>query len=140
MLSLFIIFIGTFWESGMDIISSPQNFKNSRWHYIALYFDKKGWHYFGMNFWDNTIAWRNKWKNRDPNQGEAFPFSSRFLVTFFDGWHVVKFIWLMHFFTAIVCYKPITTYLLLDILLLYVSFGIGHDLFWKLMKGQATTS
>ncbi len=137
MLSLFIIFIGTFWESGMDIISSPQNFKNSRWHSIALFFEAKGWKFIGINFWDNTISWRNKWKNRDPNQGEAFPFSSRFLVTFCDGWHVVKFIWLMHFFAAIVFYKPLTTYFLADILLLYIAFGIGHDLFWKLMKGKA---
>jgi len=38
-------------------------------------------------FWNPAISWRNKWKNGDPAQGEAFPFSSTVFCPFLDGWH-----------------------------------------------------
>jgi hypothetical protein len=135
MLSVIILFIGTFWETGMDIIGFPQNYKGSRWQHLAQYFDNKGWKFLGNSFWDNSIAWRNKWKNKDPKQGEAFPFSSSFLGVICDGWHVVKYLWLLHLFAAIVFYQPITPYFLVDMIILYTSFGLGHEIFWRLMKG-----
>lgn len=137
MLSVLLIFIGTFWETGMDIMSFPQNYKGSRWQQLALFFDRSGWKKLGNNFWDATIAWRNKWKNRDPKQGEAFPLSSTMLVHFCDGWHVAKLCWLMHVFAAIVFYQPMTNYFIVDIVLLYSSFGFGHEFFWWAMKGKA---
>lgn len=138
MISAILIFIGTFWETGMDIIGFPQNYKNSRWQQLANYFDKKGWHNIGSKFWDNSISWKNKWKNQTPEQGEAFPLSSSLLGFLCDGWHITKLFWLLHVFAAVVFYKPITNYFVLDINLLYFSFGLGHEFFWRVMKGWAT--
>ena len=42
----------------------------------------------GNWFFDESIAWKNKWKNRDPNQGERFLGSSTFLVFLTSGWHL----------------------------------------------------
>ena len=46
-------------------------------------------HYSGNNqFLNPDLSWRNKWKNGDPAQGEAFPGSSTIFVSFTDGWHL----------------------------------------------------
>jgi hypothetical protein len=37
-------------------------------------------------------SWRNKYKNRDPNQGPAFPGATTWLVWLTDAWHLVKFL------------------------------------------------
>lgn len=133
MISICILFLGTFWEVSMDIIGVKHNYEQSIWKTLALWLDKRRLYRLGSLFWDNSIAWSNKWKNLDPQEGEVFPGSSTFLVTFMDGWHLVKFIWLMHLFTCIVLYEPISSYFLLDILILYTIFGIGHEFFWKLV-------
>jgi hypothetical protein len=39
---------------------------------------------------DPGISWKNKWKNADPQEGEAFPFSSTALVAATDAWHCFK--------------------------------------------------
>ena len=40
-------------------------------------------------YWNPTTAsWKNKWKNGDPTQGEAFFGSSSFLVWTTDGFHL----------------------------------------------------
>ena len=46
----------------------------------------------GLNnkFWNPSISWGNKWKNRDIKQGERFWGSSRWFVKFTDGWHLIK--------------------------------------------------
>jgi hypothetical protein len=38
-------------------------------------------------FWDPALSWRNKYKNGDPAQGEAFPGSSTIFVAATDGYH-----------------------------------------------------
>lgn len=38
-------------------------------------------------FWDPSISWRNKYKNGDPSQGEAFLGSSTIFVAATDGYH-----------------------------------------------------
>lgn len=58
--------------------------------------DKLQFHYYEVkeifpnindNFWNPDISYKNKWKNGDPMQGEAFWGSSRWFVCFTDGWH-----------------------------------------------------
>ena len=43
-------------------------------------------------FWDKTMSWKNKWKNGDKKQGEAFFGSSTVFVIFTDGWHHTDFL------------------------------------------------
>lgn len=137
MVSLILIFCGTFWEASMDIIGQKHNYEQSRWKLLADYFDRRNMQLFGNQFWDNSIAWRNKWKMNDPMNGEAFFGSSTVFVSVIDGWHFVKFIWLIHVFLAIIMFDHITDYLLIDLLLLYFAFGVGHELFLRLLKINA---
>jgi hypothetical protein len=39
-------------------------------------------------YWDNSISWRNKHKNGDPQQGPAFPFSRTALAFTTDAFHL----------------------------------------------------
>lgn len=39
---------------------------------------------------DPAETWVRKWKNGDPNQGEAFPLSSSLLVFFTDPYHKIR--------------------------------------------------
>lgn len=41
-------------------------------------------------FWDNSISWRNKYKNGDPSQGRAFPFSRSVLAWTTDAFHLFR--------------------------------------------------
>ncbi len=138
MTSLLILFFGTFWEASMDILGQKHNYKSSKWQTLANYFDKKGLKKLGNTFWDNSIAWRNKWKNGDPKCGERFPGSSTVFSTVMDGWHFTKFVWLVHVFMAIALFESFTDHLLLDLVILYVTFGIGHECFLHLLKKRPT--
>lgn len=126
--------MGTFWEVSMDIIGVKHNYDQSRWKILADYFDRKNMKKFGNQFWDNSIAWTNKWKNKNPQDGEAYLGSSTIFVTIVDGWHLVKFVWLMHVFTAIILFERISGYLIVDVMILYLAFGIGHEFFGHLLK------
>ncbi len=47
--------------------------------------------YPAMRNWaDPGVSWKNKWKNGDPAQGEAFFLSSTALVALTDAWHLFK--------------------------------------------------
>lgn len=120
----------------MDIMGSRHNYEKSVWKNIARWFDNKGWHRLGNQFWDNSVAWRNKWKNLDPSQGEAFWGSSHMFVIFMDGWHVAKFMWLMHLFSAMVLFQSFSGYLLLDMICLIAAFASGHEFFFRLLQFQ----
>jgi hypothetical protein len=134
MISVIIIFLGTFWEASMDIVGQKHNYESSKWKFIADYFDRKKIHFLGNRFWDNSVAWTNKWKNNDPKNGEAFLGSSTIFGCFVDGWHLTKFLWLIHVFSAVILFKPISDYFLVDLVILYAVFGLGHEFFWKLLK------
>ncbi|MGH1362988.1 MAG: hypothetical protein ACRBF0_05475 [Calditrichia bacterium] len=136
MATLLLIFFGTFWEASMDLIGTPHNFEASVWKKLANWFDAQGRSALGNRFWDNRLAWRNKWKDGDPANGPAFPGASTVFVTFMDGWHVVKFFWLMHVFAAIVFYEPISGYFFVDMLIIYCAFGLGHELFFLLLQDK----
>ena len=123
-----------FWEASMDIISDERNYDKSIWKLVANYFDSRGIHSLGNQFWDNSVSWANKWKNHNPEQGETFAGSSTIFVTFMDGWHLIKFIWLIHIFAAIVFYSPITDYFIIDLLVYYLTYGVGHEAFSRLIR------
>ena len=53
------------------------------------------------NWLDPQTSWRNKWKNGDPVQGEAFLFSSTALVALTDAWHLAKAIAILCILLAI---------------------------------------
>ena len=139
MISIVILFLGMFWESSMDIIGDERNFNRSVWKRIADFFDNRNIRALGNQFWDNKVSWANKWKNKNPAQGEAFFGSSTIFVSIMDGWHLLKFIWLIHMFAAIVFYTQITDYFLIDIMILYGVFGVGHEFFRRILiiKRQA---
>lgn len=50
---------------------------------------------------DPQLSWRNKWRNGDARQGEAFPFSSTSLVGLTDAWHCAKSLWIACILLAI---------------------------------------
>ena len=51
---------------------------------------------------DPRLSWRNKWRNGDPKQGEAFPLSSTALVATTDAWHCAKSLWIDCMLLAII--------------------------------------
>lgn len=44
----------------------------------------------GNSFWDESIAWKNKWKDGDPSKGEKYIGSSTVFVFATSGWHLVQ--------------------------------------------------
>jgi hypothetical protein len=42
--------------------------------------------------WAANDAWRNKYKDRDPSQGPAFPLADTLLVAFTDLWHFANLV------------------------------------------------
>ena len=43
-------------------------------------------------FWDNSLSWRNKYRNGDPAQGAKFPLSTTALAWMTDGYHLSRMI------------------------------------------------
>lgn len=50
MISLLIIFLGTFWEASMDIVGQKHNYENSRLKFVADYFDRKKIFFWEIRF------------------------------------------------------------------------------------------
>lgn len=123
----------------MDIIGTKHNYDQSRWKLLADYFDRKNIKNLGNQFWDNSIAWKNKWKNHNPKDGEAYFGSSTILVPITDGWHLTKFIWLMHILAAVISFEQISNYFIVDLVALYLVFGIGHEFFRYLLILKTAT-
>lgn len=136
MLSAFILFLGMFWEAAMDKIAVPHHYEHSMWKQLADYMDRKGAIRWGNRFWDNRIAWTNKWRNGDPVQGERFWGSSHVFVFLMDGWHVVKTLWLLHLVLAIVCYQPLTPFWYADVILFIGIYGLGHHLSFLYLQNK----
>lgn len=117
----------------MDIIGTKHNYDQSRWKLLADYFDRKNIKLLGNQFWDNSIAWKNKWKNHNPKDGEVYFGSSTLFVPITDGWHLTKFIWLMHILATVILFERISNYFIVDLVILYLVFGIGHEFFRHLL-------
>ena len=57
------------------------------WHYDEF---KNTFPNANDKYWDPRLSWRNKWKNGNPANGEAFWGSSTFLVWTTDGYHLMR--------------------------------------------------
>jgi 2-oxoglutarate dehydrogenase E2 component (dihydrolipoamide succinyltransferase) len=77
----------------------------------------------------NMVAWRNKHKNGDPDQGPAFFMSKGSLVFLTDLWHLTKTIMIITYSCAIVFYEPIFNHLI-DITLFWIYFGTIFTIFY----------
>lgn len=136
MLSAIILFLGMFWESAMDKIAVAHHFEHSIWKQLADYMDRKGATRWGNQFWDNRIAWTNKWRKGDPAQGERFWGSSHIFVFLMDGWHTVKFIWILHLIVAILVYQPLCPFWYADAAILFFIYGLGHHLSFLYLQNR----
>lgn len=99
-------------------------------------------HYLGSNpFWQPDISWKNKYRNRDPSQGQSF--IGRYFVAFTDGWHMLKMV--QHFFLfssfpllSIAIHNTYSIYhwwtFVLVALGLLVLRGIGFTIVYSLFK------
>ena len=58
-----------------------------------------------LNYWWNpSISWRNKYKNKDPEQGEAFLGSTTVFCFLTDAWHFAQFIYLRSIMAVVVLF------------------------------------
>lgn len=92
--------------------------------------DHYGHSIFRGSWWDKSTSWRNKWKNGDPANGEAFPGSSTVLVFTTDAWHLFNMVQYTAFFLAVVLYQPVFSWWV-DFLIGRVAFGLVFELFYK---------
>ncbi|MBC8315548.1 MAG: hypothetical protein H8E51_08590 [Bacteroidetes bacterium] len=107
-----------------------------QFHFSASIFKNKG------HWWNPKDSWKNKYKNRDPNQGEAFPGSTTIFVFVTDAWHFFQFIFLQSLFISIIMYRLSEysmTYFgwwgyIIDFLIMSILFRIVFQLFYKLFS------
>lgn len=118
MLTLFLIFCAAIFNAVMDVIT--YKFDESIFSKVV----RLKWYF------DPRISWRNKYKNGDPTQGPAFPFSTSILCAITDLWHLAKNIMLVLLYIAITCYTNIFNPVL-DIILYYIVFGTTFEVFWS---------
>jgi len=59
-----------------------------------------------QQFWNPGISWKNKWKNGDKSQREAFFLSSTLLVFTTDAWHLFQSIFLNSLFLGLFFISP----------------------------------
>lgn len=135
MVSLLLLCFGVFWESSMDVLAFPQNYKGSWYQKLAMFCDKNGWHKIGESYWNHESAWKNKHKMGHPKNGARFFGAQTIFVHFIDGWHLVKAFWLTFLMLAIVTYEGISDYIILDLGIYLIAFGICHQIFFHLISG-----
>ena len=76
-------------DAVMDVLSS---------RYDTSVFSQAG---AERSWFDPRVSWKNKWKNGDRTQGEAFPLSSTALVPLTDAWHCFKSLTIAFIFLAV---------------------------------------
>jgi hypothetical protein len=87
-------------------------------------------------FWDPTISWRNKYKNKDPLAGPRFLFSTTLFVGLTDGWHFFKllrnlFIVIGVFILLYAIVGPI--WALVYVVIARVVFGLVFTFFYNIL-------
>ena len=85
-----------------------------------------------QRFWDMQNSWRNKWKNGDVSQGEAFLFSSTAFVWTTDAWHLVQFFMIKFIFIAVLFHTEFTLLDLMGIWMYHAGFWTTYES--KLLK------
>lgn len=120
MIVILFIFIASLCDAIMDRVKNTFN--------TSIFYKYKD------NLWINpSLAWKNKWKNGNPNEGERFFGSSTFLVWTTDLWHFIKFLFLSCIMISIISYKTIINPFI-DLILFYLLFTISFEIFWRLFK------
>lgn len=106
----------------MDVLKIKYN--------ISIFSDMKF-----QNWIDPKISWHTKWKIDQKLFGKQIwlidKIMSTILVWITDLWHFVKMLMLICVSMSIVFYIPITSYTILDIIILYSSFTIPFELFYS---------
>ena len=87
-------------------------------HAISVFKNLDRTHFFGSQ------SYRRKYKDCDPDKGEAFLFSTTALVPLTDGWHLCKALMLLCIFTAIAPSLWLVP-------LLYIGWGVVFELFYS---------
>lgn len=89
------------------------------------------------SFWGKE-SWVRKYKYGNPEAGPKFFGSTTFLVWLTDGWHLIKFLYLLIAAVAIAYNTSLTTYFGLDwwwkvaeTALLFTIYGLVFELFYK---------
>ena len=59
---------------------------------LQFHFDSTPFSKMNQLYWNPALSWKNKYKNGNPEEGEKFPLSTTFFVSFTDGWHTMKLI------------------------------------------------
>lgn len=108
---------------------------------LQFHYDKSVFESPNDGYWDTSLSWRNKYKNKDKEQGEAFWGSTTIFVAYTDGWHLFQSLFLGFIFLSVITYNPILNYeikwlsMLFDYFLLRGIFGLSFTLFYdKLLK------
>jgi hypothetical protein len=89
----------------------------------------------GDTFWDETIAWKNKWKNGEKSQGEKFLGSSTVFSFVTSGWHLSQFVFLNALIGSIFLSDQITDLWAADFLIVSVAFRVIFEIPYRLLKG-----
>lgn len=108
-----------------------------QFHFSTSVFKNKGY------WWNPKDSWKNKYKNRDPAQGPAFPGSTTIFVFVTDAWHFFQFIFLNSLFGSIIMYRLSEysmTYFgwwgyIIDFLIMSILFRVIFQIFYsKILK------
>ena len=59
---------------------------------LLFHFDKSVYKGINDQYFDTRTSWLNKYKNKDPFQGEAFPLAKGPLVFLTDAFHLSKYL------------------------------------------------
>ena len=95
------------------------------------------------SWWSMKESWRNKWKNGDPKQGEAFLGSSTVFVLLTDAWHFFQSIMLTCLIAPIAIVSQINVpnvfnNTLITSMLIFVigkaSFSVAFELTWRFLN------
>ena len=116
-MSFLLIFLSGMFEGYMDVL---------QFHYAK--FKKKHPKVDGF-FWDAEISWVNKY---DENFKPKFFGSTTFLVFLTDGWHLMKWLRNVCFFSCIV-FIPDNFNMIILALILYMTNRLGFNMIYKLI-------
>ena len=94
-------------------------------------------------WWNQSQGWKNKYKDRDPDKGPAFPGSTTIFVWVTDAWHFFQMIMYTSLQLAIIipvhkiicenCYvNPFIFYVALLIICKFITGGT-FELFWSVI-------
>lgn len=91
---------------------------------------------YDIQFWNPTVSWANKYSDAHNLVRKKWLGIMPIPVMFTDGFHLLQSIFIEAIFIALIFYRPFTNYILLDLFLLRLAFGIGFSFFynWILIK------